>query len=154
MNTYEKEAIGNIILIKNIVFSNHQKTKREIDHSWETGRPCIIIYSDENYDYFLPIKSSISQPKYQRHYIPLNEQELLYRQTKRLNDYNQKKYAKIETKGYINLETIYKIPISGHDEIGKITYEKYIEVINSIKEYQKGKNLEFILNDATIVKGR
>ena len=63
MNTYEKEAIGNIILMRNIVFTNSTNKPQEIDHSWKRGRPCLIIYSDDEYDYFLTIKSSISDTK-------------------------------------------------------------------------------------------
>lgn len=154
MNTYEKEAIGNIILMKNIIFPNFQGSKHEIDHSWKKGRPCIIIYSDEDYDYFLPLKSCISDPKYKNHYIPLSEDDLLYKDVIRFGKHNNKKYFKINTKGFVNLETIYKTPISWHDEIGKVKYEKYIEIINGIKIYLKNSDLERILNSATIIKGR
>ena len=154
MNTYEKEVIGNIIVMKNIVFPNSQGSKHEIDHSWEKGRPCIIIYSDENYDYFLPLKSHITDTKYIEHYVPLSEDELLYKDVNRFGQYNSKKYSKITVKGFVNLETIYKTPISWHDEIGKINYEKYIEIINALKKYINDKDLETILNSATIIKGR
>ena len=78
MNAYEKGVIGNIIIMKNIVFTNSINVKKthEIDHSWRTGRPCLIIYSDDEYDYFLTIKSHITDTKYQNHYASLNESEL------------------------------------------------------------------------------
>ena len=58
MNTYEREAIGNIILIKNIIFKNTANKKKEVDHAWKFGRPCLVIYSDEQYDYILTITST------------------------------------------------------------------------------------------------
>ena len=69
MNKYENETIGNIILMKNIVFTNERKNTHEIDHSWRTGRPCLIIYSDNEYDYFLTMKSSITNTKFQKYYV-------------------------------------------------------------------------------------
>jgi len=154
MNTYERESIGNIILMKNIVFPNHEGNKHEIDHSWKNGRPCIIIYSDENYDYFLPIKSTITDIKYLYHYIPLSENNLLYKELNRFGKYNKKKYSKIETKGYINIETIYKTPISWHDEIGKVKFKTYKTIIDRLKEYHKKKDLNAVFKEATIIKGR
>ena len=59
MKRYEREAIGDIVIIKNIIFKNKVKEgKKETDHSWEQGRPCIIIYNDDEYDYFLTMKSN------------------------------------------------------------------------------------------------
>ena len=128
MNTYENEAIGNIILMRNIIFTNSEENKHEIDHSWKKGRPCIIIYSDENYDYFLPIKSHITDSKYKEHYISLSENDLLYKDVNRFGKFNRRKFSNIIVQGYINLETIYKTPICWHDGIGKVTYEKYVEI--------------------------
>lgn len=154
MNTYERETIGNIILMRNIVFQNPDDKKNELDHSWKEGRPCIIIYSDEEYDYFLPIKSNITDPKYEYHYIPISEKNLLYKNIKLFRKNNINKLSQKETKGYINLETIYKTPISWHDEIGKVKLKTYKTIINRLKEYHKNKNLEVVFKEATIIKGR
>lgn len=154
MNTYEKEAIGKIILMRNIVFNNSKASKYEIDHSWRNGRPCLIIYSDDEYDYFLTMKSSISDTKYEKHYVPLDESNLLYKDINRFDKNNLKKLSKIIVKGYINFETIYKTPISWHDEIGKISFKKYKEVIDKIKEYYKTEDLNTLFKEAKTIKGR
>ena len=46
MNSYEREAIGDIVIIKGLVFENTAIGKKEPDHAWKDGRPCMIIYSD------------------------------------------------------------------------------------------------------------
>lgn len=154
MNTYERETIGNIILMRNIIFQNPDDKKSELDHSWKEGRPCIIIYSDEEFDYFLPIKSNITDSKFEYHYIPINEKNILYKSIKMFRKNNINKLFKKETKGYINLETIYKTPISWHDEIGKITFKKYKSIIQRLKEYYKVKELNKLFEEAKKIKGR
>lgn len=154
MNTYEKEAIGNIVLVRNIVFKNAEDKKQVLDHSWKGGRPCIIIYSDKNYDYFLPIKSNITDSKYQVHYVPLSEDNLLYKNINMHRKDHKNKFSQIETKGYVNLETIYKIPISGHDEIGKIEFKTYKTIISKLLEYYKKEDLNKLFEEAKIIKGR
>ena len=51
MNSYEREAIGDIVIVKGIVFENTAIGKKEPDHAWKDGRPCMIIYSDNELDY-------------------------------------------------------------------------------------------------------
>ena len=154
MNAYEKGVIGNIIIMKNIVFTNSINIKKtyEIDHSWRTGRPCLIIYSDDEYDYFLPIKSYITDIKYQNHYASLNESNLLYKDINKLSKYNFKKNSNRVVKGYINFETIYKTPVSWHEGIGKISFEKYKEIIDEIKEYYKLEDLNTVFKEAKTIK--
>ena len=154
MNAYENGVIGNIILMKNIVFTNNINIKKthEIDHSWRTGRPCLIIYSDDEYDYFLPIKSYITDIKYQNHYASLNESNLLYKDINKLSKYNFKKNSNRVVKGYINFETIYKTPVSWHEGIGKISFEKYKEIIDEIKEYYKLEDLNTVFKEAKTIK--
>lgn len=54
MVVYENDYIGKIVYIKNIVFA---KEENKLDHAYNTGRHCLLIYSDEEYDYFLAISS-------------------------------------------------------------------------------------------------
>ena len=154
MNTYEREAIGNIIIMRNIVFQNNINGRKEIDHAWKSGRPCVIIYSDDKYDYFLTLKSNITHSQQESHYFPLNENNFLYRNISRYGKYNIKDMRKRKTKGEVNLESIYKAPISGHDEIGKITFETYKQIIDKLKDYHKMENLDEIITKAKISKGR
>lgn len=55
MIVYENDYIGKIVYIKNIVFA---KEENKLDHAYNTGRPCLLIYSDEEYDYFLVVLRS------------------------------------------------------------------------------------------------
>lgn len=150
MNKYEQDAIGKIIIVRNIVFSSTKIIKKEIDHAWKNGRPCIIIYSDDEYDYFLPIKSNVTK-KFNYQYFILNENGLL--------DRNIHKYSKSKVNnshsftGAINLDTIYKIPISGHDEVGKVTWETFKNIVEKLKEYHQNDNLQEIINRAEIMRG-
>ena len=57
MNSYEREAIGDIVIVKGIVFENTAIGKKEPDHAWKDGRPCMIIYSDNELDYLLTLTS-------------------------------------------------------------------------------------------------
>ena len=152
MSTYEREAIGNIVIIKNMIFRNSLSYKKEIDHSWEMGRPCIIIHSDDEYDYFLSMKSNPDYEKYRYKYIPIDKDDLLNRDIHRYNRFDNIKSRQKEITGAVNLENIYKIPISGHDEIGKLTVETYKYIILMLKAYYKTDNLDEIIKNAQTIK--
>ena len=154
MNSYEREAIGNIVIIKNIIFENTTINKNEIDHAYKFGRPCIIIYSDDEYDYLLPIKSSNNNEKYENHYFTINESNVLHRLVNRYSNWNKKKRSKIETKGVINLENVYRVPISGHDEICKVSFETFKNVITELKRYHKKEKIDEIIITAKNIRGR
>jgi len=142
MNTYEREAIGNIIIIKNIIFENNIVNKKEPDHAWKNGRPCIIIYSDNEYDYVLTLKSGNTKKQFSNQYIEIKEEDLIHRKEKEI------------TKGKINLQTIYRIPISGHNKANKVTFEKYKIIINAIKKYHKNENIDEIIKNSNSIRGR
>ena len=57
-------------------------------------------------------------------------------------------------KYYIDFETIYKTPVSWHEGIGKISFEKYKEIIKKIKEYYKIEDLNTLFKEAKAIKGR
>ena len=61
MIMYENDYIGKIVYIKGIVFATG---KTKLDHAYSIGRPCLIIYSDNEYDYFLTMSSKIKTKSY------------------------------------------------------------------------------------------
>jgi len=143
MNTYERESIGNIVIIKNLVF----KDTNEADHAWYNGRPCLIIYSDNEYDYFLTIKS-VHDKKYNDFHFQINNYDLIPTYYSRQNPKFKKATRKKGLKGAVNLQNIYKMPISGHDEVGKLTLQTYKDVISKLKKHHNNVSLEEILDKA------
>ncbi len=55
-------------------------------------------------------------------------------------------------KGYVNLESIYKMPISGHDKIGKVTFETYKNIFKAMKMRRPNQTIREILNNAVSVR--
>ena len=149
MNIYEREAIGDIIVVKDIVFENNADGKKMPDHAWKDGRPCLIIYSDNNFDYLLTI-TSVDKGK-STHHFKINNENILYEEDFKYR-YNRKDRTEKSIKGYINLESIYKIPISGHDKLGKVTFEMYKDVLNALKIQHQNKNIKEILDRATAIR--
>ena len=149
MNTYKREVIGDIVIIQNLIFENSRTKQKEPDHAWKLGRPCIIIYSDNEYDYFLPMKTNIVHKKYEFHHFTLDENNFICEQ---INNHNSKRRNK--TKGAVNLQHVYKIPIAGHETINKVTFETYKEIINKLKECHQKQNLNELLTNARYAKGR
>lgn len=154
MNTYEREAIGTVIILKNLIFENTQSHKNEIDHSWEHGRPCVIIYSDEEYDYLLTLTSKEIGETLQNEYFFVNKWKMIYQKVERLEIGRTKRHKTKEIKGAINLNSVYKIPISGHDEIGKLTFESYKKLIKKFKEHNQIQSIEEIIPNAKSIRGR
>jgi len=154
MNTYEREAIGNIVIIRNMIFKNNVSYKKEIDHSWEMGRPCIIIHSDDEYDYFLAMKSNPDYEKYGHKYIPINKDDLLNIIIHRYNRFENTRSRQREITGAVNLENVYRIPISGHDEVGKLTFGTYKYIIKRLKYYYNTEDLNEIIKNAESIRGR
>lgn len=151
MDTYEREVIGNIIIIQNLIFEDSRTKQKEPDHAWKLGRPCVIIYSDTEYDYFLPLKTNIVHERYEYHHFTLDENNFINEQ---INNNNSKKSKQIKTKGAVNLQHVYKIPIAGHEIVNKITFETYKKIINKLKECHQKQNLDEILINAKNAKGR
>ena len=60
---YENEQVGKIVLIKNLIFSC-DNSSFQLEHAWRTGMPCLILYSDELYDYVLPLKHELRNFNY------------------------------------------------------------------------------------------
>lgn len=146
LGKYENEVIGNIVIIKNIIFKNISNNKKESDHSWSNGRPCLIIYSDNDWDYFLPIKSNYNKDKFDEEYFEIKNEDVLHLCYR----IHGKPTAK-GISGAINLQNVYKMPISGHDEVGKIKLETYKKIMGKLKDYHNNLPMEELLvNSKTI----
>ena len=154
MSKYENEPIGTIVIIKNIIFKDSVTKKKEIDHAWKFGRPCLIIYSDDEYDYLLTITSTPKKSKYKNEHFSLKDEHLIPTQISRYTNYNIKKSENKTIEGSITLDTIYKIPISGHEELGKITFETYKLIINNLKTLHHKENLDELITKAQSIGGR
>lgn len=149
MNSYEREAIGDIVIIKGLVFENTVIGKKEPDHAWKDGRPCMIIYSDSELDYLLTL-TSVDREGSKQHF-KINDENILYEEDFKYR-YNRKERIEKSIKGYVNLENIYKIHISGHDKIGKVTFETYKDVFKAIKMHRPNQTIREILNNAVSVR--
>ena len=148
MRTYDNEEIGKIVIIKNIIFENSVTNKKESDHAWKFGRPCLIIYSDDEYDYFLTLRTEIKYPRYKRQFYELTENDLLYKNKYRHNIYRAKTGRKKIFNSNVNLETVFKLPISGHDEVAKIKFDTYKDLIQEFEIFHKNKPIEEIMKKA------
>ena len=137
---------GKIIVVNNFSFYNGK-----LDHAWNKGRMCIILYSDDEYEYVLPITHKIKE-LYKRDYLYINEKNFLEFYSKRNREYIIKRVdKKIRSKnyndinGYVDLRCIYKIPIAFRDEIGKVNYQTYLKLKNDLLSYHDKNNLNDIL---------
>lgn len=149
MNSYEREAIGDIVIIKGLVFENTVIGKKEPDHAWKDGRPCMIIYSDSELDYLLTL-TSVDREGSKQHF-KINDENILYEEDFKYR-YNRKERIEKSIKGYVNLENIYKIHISGHDKIGKVTFETYKNIFKAMKMRRPKQTIREILNSAVSVR--
>lgn len=151
MNNYEKEAIGDIIIVKGITFLNTVIGKLEPDHAWLTGRPCLIIYSGEENDYLLTLTSSEINEAYKKQHFKISEKHILYTEDFKYR-HSRKNRINKGIKGSVNLESVYKMPISGHDKIGKLTFEAYKQIINQLKTFHQNQDINKILEKATTIR--
>ena len=145
---YENYYIGKIVYIKDIVFTDGSTNK--LDHAYKKGRPCLLIYSDDEYDYFLTISSEIKTKSYTFEYYKLCPDDFMY-----LYEYtgvDAKKDASY-AHGYVNMRNIYKKRVSGFgvNDSGKIKLETYKEIINKLKYLHNNENMNEIVNDARVI---
>lgn len=140
---YENMQEGKIIVVKNFKFEDEK-----IDHAWNLGRLCIVLYSDDEYEYVLPITTYIANTSLRKKYYYINDNSFLFFYKNRYVENTLFKYVGQNTKhnsfrnthsqskaqGYINLRNIYKIPVMFRDEIGKLHYKVYNNILNKTKE--------------------
>lgn len=123
--------VGSIVNIKNIVFkSTHGKSKYTIDHSYKTGRPCLIFHENSEYIYFFSINSY--KGKDYAGEIPLV------------------KHAGIKD-SVINVRDIYYLPVCYHNELYKLDdknlYEVLIKFVNYQENIKQDKIYKLIVDD-------
>ena len=140
---YENIDEGKVIIVNNFRFEDGK-----LDHAWNRGRPCLILFSDEEYQYVLPIKSEVRKvdnsdkyPITKKSFESFNEigyndftLNTFIRGTKNVKITG---YMKKDISGYVNLEHIFKLPIAFRNEIGKIKKNIFQEIINKLYQVQK-----------------
>lgn len=144
---YSNDYIGKIVILKNIVFN---RGKNKLDHAYKGGRPCLLIYSDEEYDYFLTITSEVKNKSYEFEYYKLNPDDFLYLYNYR-GDNSKVNFDYIH--GYVNMFEIYKKRISGYGfhDFGKIKLETFKDIMEKFKFLHNKENMEQIINKASIM---
>ena len=71
---------------------------------------------------------------------------------KSLNPYGDSACAHIIHYSYLNKPSnIFKLPISGHDEVSKLKQESYIKVIRAFESYHQNKSLEELVETAKTI---
>ena len=128
MDQYERSYLGNIVIISNLVFSQAVKEKNRVDHAWHRGRPCVIFFTDGEYDYFMPLSSTKRNKNYydkiKDEYFELSKEDFL----------SLNKNQKI---GVIHITEHFRKRASGYPTIGKLTKECYTELIKRFSAYHK-----------------
>lgn len=149
---YDSSVVGSIVIIKDIVFDFDNK--RGVDHAYKKGRPCLIIHSDDEFDYFLVMTHEIRK-EFASHYYKcnINDYQYRYEYKYRQDTPNYEKYTKVH-EGYINLQNIYKRPVSGYgsNEIGKLKLSSYKRIVEKLKRYNKSE-LDDLINGANNIRG-
>ncbi len=143
MESYENSIVGNIVLVRNLVFYNNVNRKYELDHAYKTGRPCLVIYSDDEYDYFLHLITGNDSFKYYNYkYFFINHKtDLLYEYT-----------TPRKPTSYVYLRKIYKTPIAWRRNLSKIKFDVYSQIIEEIKKTYHKENLSEIVNTYSLMK--
>lgn len=148
---YQTDQVGKIIVVKNIVFPRSAFSKRQVDHAWRTGRPCMVLYTDDEYDYVLPLTHEVKNKIYEYHFFKLSDSKFLY-QLGRDNRINYKiNKEKQITNSFVNLEYIYKLPICGHVEVAKITFPAYRELVSQYINLHRIIDLNDLSNDSQAI---
>lgn len=144
---YDKSPMGTVFSVSNMIFDG------KVDHAYRKGRLCILIYSDDEYDYFLSISSNKSKSGKDFEYYKLGDDDFSY-----LYKYdsirNSSKFHDDAPSGYVNLIYIYKRKISGFGsrEIGKLKYESYKKLIDKLKYYHNRSEMNNIVESAKVVR--
>lgn len=137
---YEDSFLGDIVIIRNIIFKNDHSNKLELDHAFYNGRPCIIIYSDNEYDYFLTLTKGNKKIKdYCYNYFLLNKEDTLY------------KNGPIES-SYVVINHIYKVPVSFRKRKNKIKYEVYLELLKEVKRRYNTNEIDTLVKKHSLLK--
>lgn len=140
---YNSDLVGNIIIVRNIVFHTSSWGIRQVDHAWNKGRPCLLLYTDDDYDYVLPLTHIVNYNLFGYHYYALDNSKFQYL-CKNSYIYDKVNKSNNSVNGYVNLEAVYKIPIFGHGEIGKLSSSAYEELIDKFKKLHNISDLSVL----------
>lgn len=148
---YVNDQVGKIVVIRNIVFACGDCNNVHVDHAWRTGRPCLVLYSDDGYDYVLPLKHELKNLIYEYKFFKLDSSMFLYQLSRdnRIN-YNASKTKKLSN-SFVNLEYVYKVPICGHLEVGKINLPAYRDLVNQYIKLHSISELDELSNDKNAI---
>lgn len=160
-NKYENLQEGKIIIVNNFKFEDGS-----LDHAWNKGRPCLILFVDDDYEYIAPIKSELKKDTHfiDKYYI--NDENMLYfynnfyvestlrpyKYNKRSNKLIRNAKGKKHIEGYINLEAIYKLPVAFRNEICKLDYDAFKSVIEKLHNIHNIKDNNELKEKAIKVK--
>lgn len=84
---------------------------------------------------------------YKNRYVENTLHKYIGKNTK--NNLFKNTHSKSKAFGYVNLRNIYKIPAMFRDEIGKLHYDVYNNILNKTKELHKMEQEE-LLNNALL----
>jgi hypothetical protein len=150
---YNNSLLGNIIIVRNLIFHTSSLGMKQVDHAWKKGRPCLLLYTDDNYDYVLPLTHGVNYDLFGYHYYSLNESKFLYlRKRVFIYDIDSKKNNSLN--GYINLEGVYKIPIFGHTEIAKLSFKAYDELVDKFMSLHNISDLSVLSEGKQLILKR
>ncbi len=134
--------VGNIVLVKNIIFDNNQRY--EVDHAWAKGRPCLIISTKAEAHYVLPSTSNLKN--YNASFINIPQSVVEW----------ETSYHK-DSK--INLDDLRKLKICARKIVGYLDEVYYYQTICKILSYydsllsNEGPQIRFeILEDLQLQK--
>lgn len=149
---YEHKKDGTVIVVNNFKFEDDS-----LDHSWNSGRLCLVLFTDEEYEYVISMTSHVKDVlKTYYHYI--NDDNFMYYYKTRYIESTLKKFQnrkreynslksnsnRTNVSGYLDLRKVYKIPVAYRDEIGKINYDDYKKILKRIRKKQNLENDEEI----------
>ena len=145
MNKYDMILEGKIVVIRNFVFEDGK-----LDHAWNTGRICLVVYADDNYEYVLPITHAIKD-NCEYHHFYIDKSSFLDFYSSR---YKEKsiKHKKKDSKnnqdvcGYINIKKLYKFPVAYRDEIGKLNYDCFKKILSKLHYFHDTKSIEELIS--------
>lgn len=148
---YDRDVAGTVVNVKGLVFYNTVTKKQEMDHAYKNGRPCLIIYSDDEYEYFLTMTSRSNVEKYDSHITVLDSDYLCkYLYPACYKGINREELKK----EYVCLQHVYKMKIWGHGQgdIGKLKFYAYKNIIEKLKAYHRVDDIKEFLENESVLK--
>lgn len=127
--------IRDVIIVKNIIFK--ENGKGVVDHTWEKGRPCVVISNSDDWIYVLPLSTQIKDTR-SRYFIEKNNIEY---------DYMYEGYKRGTEACF---DSIMKIKECGRLKIGVLKNKCFLDMLRKMISYCKDMdreiNIEKLLN--------